>query len=244
MKKNLLFLTFILASFIASAQFEVRDKSDDSLITNGQEIAFANAGCASTDPCNWKFKITNTSTNDIYMKIYVDNLEGTDGSDFQLCFAGVCLNDVSLGNGYPSSAALIPPGGTNSAGNNMWNQNDPATNTPMSWTFRFQAFDGGGTPIGTPLIITYRFDPNLSIEETETSEVQIYPTTVKNQLNVKSSEDLNVAFYNILGQKVKSAKVMSGTDMIDVSDIAASQVYIVRFTNEQGESTTKKIIKK
>ena len=243
MKKKLLFMGLILASFVSYAQFDVRDKSDDSLVTDGQSIAFSEAGCEYADPCNWKFEVTNTSSEAIYMRIFVDNLVGTDGSNFQLCFAGVCLNNVALNSGYPSTAAMIAPGATNSAGNNFWNQNDSATATDMSWTFRFQAFDSSGFTIGSPLSVTYNYTAPLSVEESQLSKINIYPTNVVNELNVSSTEDLSATIYDLLGRNVKQVNIISGGDTIDFSDLSA-QPYIIRFTNEEGDSITKKIVKK
>ncbi|WP_458628916.1 T9SS type A sorting domain-containing protein [Winogradskyella sp. PC D3.3] len=242
MKKTLLFLGLVLAAFSANAQFEVRDKSDDSIVTDGQTISFSEAGCGYSDPCNWKFKVTNTSTENIYMRIFVDNLVGTDGSFFQLCFAGQCYNNVALYGGYPNAAAMIAPGATNSPGNNFWNLNDPTTTTPMSWSLRFQAFNASGTAIGTPLNVTYNFDPSLSINESSLATLNVYPTNTKNELNVNSNENLTANFYNLLGKNVKQANIVSGDNTIDISDLSA-QPYIIRFTNEEGESITKKIVK-
>lgn len=242
MKKTLLFLGLVLAAFSANAQFEVRDKSDDSIVTDGQTISFSEAGCGYSDPCNWKFKVTNTSTENIYMRIFVDNLVGTDGSLFQLCFAGVCLNNVTLNSGYPNTAAMIAPGATNSAGNNFWNQNAPTTTTPMSWSLRFQAFNASGTAIGTPLNVTYNFDPSLSINESSLATLNVYPTNTKNELNVNSNENLTADFYDLLGKNIKQVNIVSGDNTIDISDLSA-QPYIIRFTNEEGNSIIKKIVK-
>ncbi|MBU2922900.1 T9SS type A sorting domain-containing protein [Winogradskyella psychrotolerans] len=242
MKKTLLFLGLVLAAFSANAQFEVRDKSDDSIVTDGQTISFSEAGCGYSDPCNWKFKVTNTSTENIYMRIFVDNLVGTDGSLFQLCFAGVCLNNVTLYSGYPNTAAMIAPGATNSAGNNFWNQNPPTTTTPMSWTLRFQAFNASGMEIGTPLSVIYNFDPSLSINESSLATLDVYPTNTKNELNVNSNENLTADFYDLLGKNIKQVNIVSGDNTIDISDLSA-QPYIIRFTNEEGNSIIKKIVK-
>lgn len=241
MKKTLLLFCFALFTFASYAQFEVKDKSDNSVVTNGQAISFSDAGCSYNDPCNWKFSVTNTSTENIYMRIFVDNLVNTDGSDFQLCFAGVCLNNVALGSGYPSTAALIAPGATNSAGNNLWNLNPSTTTTAMSWTFRFQAFDSSGFTIGTPLTVTYNFDPNLSVDEEEFTTVEVFPTQVKNELNVSSSQKLTAEFYDILGKKVKEASVPSGESKINVSDLSP-QLYIIRFRNDNGKTLIKKVV--
>ena len=235
-------MSLILASFVAHAQFEVKDKSDSSILTEGQVISFSEAGCGYTGACNFKFEVTNTSGADLYMRIFVDNLVGTDGSNFQLCFNGVCLNNVSLNSGYPSSPALIAAGTTNSAGNNFWNQNT-AGSPAMSWTFRFQAFNASGNEIGTPLSVTYNYDSSLSIEDSELSALEVYPTSVKNELNVSSNEDLSAEIYDLLGRSVKQVSITSGGDTIDISDLSA-QPYIIRFTNESGDAITKKIVKK
>ncbi len=242
MKKKLLFMGLVLACFVSHAQFEVRDKSDDSVVTDGQTVSFSESGPSSSEPYNWKFKVTNTTPDDIYMRIFVDNMTNSDGSNYQLCFNGVCLSSISLNSGYPSTPALIASGAINSAGNSFWNQNPPTTTTPMSWIFRFQAFDAGGNEIGTPLNVTYRFDPNLSVDESALSTLEVYPTSAKNELNVSSTENLTADFYDLLGRNVKQASIVSGGDTIDISDLSA-QPYIIRFTNEEGNSITKKIVK-
>lgn len=245
MTRKLLFIALLLTSYWSFAQFEVRKTSTDELITNGTVLNFDESGCGYPDPCNWKFKVTNTSGSDIFMRIFVDNMTNTDGSNFQLCFAGVCLNSVTLGSGYPTNAAIIPAGATNSAGNNFWNQNPSDTATPMSWTFRFQAFDAvGGNPIGTPLSVTYNFDPNLSTEDVEKPlEVNVFPSVVTNTLNIVTQEQLKVDFYNLLGQNVKQVQIDANNSIVNVSALAA-QPYILRMTNLKGETVTKKIVVK
>ena len=240
MKRKLLILTFIMASFVSFAQFEVRESSNDNLISEGQTFNFTEAGCSYSEPCNFKFKVTNTSSDDIYMRIFVDDLTNTDGSDFQLCFAGVCLNSVTLGSGYPNNAAMIAPGVTNSAGNNFWNQN-LAGSPAMSLTFRFQAFDALGTEIGTPLTMTYNYDENLSVEEVQLTKVEIFPTVANNELTVSSSEALTATFYDLLGKRVKQVAIEPGKVVVDVSDLA-SQAYIIQFVNAKGNLITKKIV--
>lgn len=241
MKRKLLILSFLFASYVSFAQFEVRETSTDNLVSDGQVLNFSEAGCGFTESCNWKFKVTNTSSQDIYMRIFVDDLTNTDGSNFQLCFAGVCLNSVTLGSGYPNNAALIGPGVTNVAGNNFWNQNAPGTAGPMSWTFRFQAFDFFGNPIGTPLTVTYNYDDNLSVEESEFSSVEVFPTVASNEIFISSNNELTATFYDMLGKRVKHTVLNVGEATIDVSDLSA-QIYILQLTNSEGNSITKRIV--
>lgn len=241
MKKRLLFISLSLFAFVSYAQFEVRETSSDALIADGQTINFSDSGSSFGADYNWKFKVINTSASDIYMRIFVDNMTNSDGSNFQLCFAGVCLNSITTGSGYPSAAALIPSGATNVAGNSLWNQNPSGTTQAMNWVFRFQAFDAGGNQIGTPLTMTYNFDSSLSVDDAELTSVNIYPTQVKNELNVSSNQDMTAEFYNVLGKEVKRVDVTSGESQINVSDLSP-QLYIIRFRNEAGKTLIKKII--
>lgn len=243
MKRKLLLLSLVLVSYLSNAQFQVFDKSDNSQITEGQVFTFSESDCASSDPCKFDFKVDNTSAQDIYMKIFVDGLTGTNGNNFQLCFAGQCDFNVALNASYPTNAAQISAGASNQFGNNFWNQNPAGTATAMSWTFRFQAFDAGGTEIGTPLTMTYNYNPALSIDDSDLVNVSVYPTSVKNELNVISNNDLTADFYTILGKRVKQVNVKSGDSKIDISDLS-SQLYIVRFTNNEGKQALKKIVKK
>ena len=243
MKKTLLILSLTLFTFISHAQFEIRNYDDDSIVTDGETLSFSDTGCGYTDSCNWRFKVTNTSaTETLNMRIYVDNMVNSDGSNVQLCFSGTCLNSVSLGTGYPTSTpASIAPGASTGPGNYFWNQNPVGTSTVMEWTLRFQALDGSGTPTGTPLSVTYRFDPNLSIEEQDLNTVEIFPTQVKNELTVSSNKDLTAEFYDILGKKVKQVNILAGGSQVDVSDLS-SQLYIIRFISEEGNISTQKIV--
>lgn len=238
---QLILLVFILTTSITNAQIEVKEYNTTNVIANNQVLSFANAGCGYSDPCNWKFSVTNTSSENIYVKIFVDQLVNTDGSNFQLCFAGVCLNSVSLGTGYPSNAVMIAPGASNGVGNSMWNLNPASTSTPMSWVFRFQAFNSLNSPIGTPMTMTYSFDPSLSLADSEQLNVEVYTSQDSKELNIVSQEQLFIEFYNILGQKVKYSETTASNNTIDVSELK-SQPYIMRISNNQGKKIIKKIL--
>ena len=244
MKKYLLFTTlFLLTITFSYSQFEVRDYNTNELITDGQELVFTESGCDYADPCNWKFKVTNTSASEISMRIVVDEMVNNDGSAFQLCFAGVCLNSISQGSAYPNNAATIAAGATNSAGNNFWNLFPSDTNTDMSWTFRFQAYDDEDRAVGTPISVTYSYQPSLSVEDNKLNKIEIFPTITNNNITINTEENLSIVVYNLLGQKVKALQIETGNTTVDVSDLA-SQPYLVRLTNDENQSVVKKIIVK
>ncbi len=73
--------------------------------------------------------------------------------------------------------------------------------------------------------------------------MEVYPTSVKNELNVSSNEDLSAEIFDLLGRSIKQVNIISGGDTIDLSDLS-TQPYILRFTSESGNTITKKIVKK
>ena len=244
MKKYLLFTTlFLLVITFSHSQFEVREYNTDALITDGQELVFTEAGRDYADPRNWKFKVTNTSASEISMRIVVDEMVNNDGSAFQLCFAGVCLNSISQGSAYPSNAATIAAGATNAAGNNFWNLFPSDTSTDMSWTFRFQAYDNEDREVGTPISVTYSYQSSLSVEDNTFESLELYPTITSNTLIVNSQENLSAVVYNLLGKQVKTFKFTPGKTTVNLSNLP-SQPYLIRFTNQENQSIVKKIIVK
>jgi hypothetical protein len=242
MIKKLLLLSLVLTAFFSHAQFDVIYLSDNSIVTDGQNFTFADSSCAYDDPCNLKFAVTNTSAQDIYVRIIVDSIVNNTGSNFQLCFASICLNNISVNGAYPATAALIPVGATNATGNSMWNLNPPRTTTAMSWTFRFQAFDASDSEVGTPVSMTYNYQPSLNTEISEISSLNVFPTKVQNELNITVDENVSATFYDLAGRVVKEIDVLPGNQKTDVSDLSP-QIYVVRFKNSQGLKSIVKIVK-
>ena len=239
-------LSFLLVfSLISNAQFEVKNTNDNSVITDGQTLNFSVTGCPYNDSsCYWPFSVTNTSSSDIYVRIFVDGLTGTNGDNFQLCFATDCFNSVPLNTFIPGSGsgpALITMGASNYIGNSMWNNNS-AGSAPMSYTFRFQAYsDSAATnPIGS-LSMTYSYNSTFSTSDFNLSNVKIYPNSQNKTLVVDTAIDLNAEIYSILGKKVKSASLSAQNNQINVSNLT-SQIYIVRLTDKSGKSITKKVV--
>ena len=243
MKKTLLLICLTFFTFASYGQFELRNYDDDTQVSDGAILNYSDTGCGYNDSCNWRFKVVNTSTTEtLNVRIIVDEMVNTDGSNVQLCFSGQCLNSVSQGTAYPTTGpASIAPGAATGSGNYFWNLHPTDTTTPMSWTLRFQAFDGLGLPTGTPISVTYNFNPNLSIDEPEFTSVEVFPTQVNDELNVTSGQKLTAEFYDILGKRVKQVEVPSGSSKINVSELSP-QLYIIRFRNDSGKTLIKKII--
>jgi hypothetical protein len=118
---------------------------------------------------------------------------------------------------------------------------DPGNGTDvLDYVFRFYQIDMSGNEIGESLSVTYRYDPLLSVNDNNLN-VNIFATSISDELNVTVDEELNLTIYNLQGKIVKSQRLNIGQQSINVSDLS-SQMYIAHFDNGRGLSQTTKIV--
>ena len=120
---------------------------------------------------------------------------------------------------------------------------DPGNGTyVLDYVFRFYQVDSSGlNEIGDDLTMTYRYDPLLGIEDLKEINIDLYSTVITDQLIVDTLEDLDFKVIDLQGRVVKNEKLTAGHQEINMSDLR-SQIYIVQFTNVEGNSKTAKIV--
>lgn len=239
MKKfTFLFAAILLFSFgPLQAQFTVTSNHGD--IEDGDVIQF---GSTDMSDASLEYKVHNTSSEPINMKIKSVSFENTDGSMMELCF-GVCVYSIQEGVSYPPQLFVtIQPGETQpETGDHIWSS-DPGNGTEtISYVFQFQQIVSD-VAVNT-LSFTYEYVPNLAVKANEKSfNVNIVSTLINDgQLNVKSLKPVDMQIYNLLGKQVKMAKLESGLNTVNISSLS-SQIYLVRFQNTQGQTKTQKIV--
>jgi hypothetical protein len=86
------------------------------------------------------------------------------------------------------------------------------------------------------------FDVTLSNTDFDTNSFIAYPNPVKDVLNVSFEQNIiDIAVYNLLGQKMLLMNINSNKGQIDMSNLA-SGTYLVR-VNTENEVKTIKVIK-
>jgi hypothetical protein len=110
------------------------------------------------------FKVRNTSSKTIAMRIEVESMSGTDGSLMELCF-GECYYGVTTGSSYPSNPSSpsvnIEPGQTQvSSGDHFFNSDPGDGTTPVEYIFKFYLADETGNQNGTEFRIKYIYTRN------------------------------------------------------------------------------------
>jgi hypothetical protein len=240
--KKIVLLGSLFISVISFAQLTLTRHNGNSL-GNGQVYAYNNTGFLTAE---LDFKVNNTSTtNPVNVKISCTSLINTDGEGFELCFANECLSSVVEGDTYPVNAPYLTLAPGTSSGNDGHLLNTVVGSGPYPKDFSFRFFHAGN-PNGNTIDITYRFDPNLTVEEInqlQTSGVIVKSTVVENELILDVLKSTTMMVYDLNGKVVYTSNLDYGIQSIDVSNFN-SGVYIINFTNAEGISSTKKFIKK
>lgn len=239
MKRNL-FLLFVLATSMVSAQFSL-ETTDGDPIVEGQEITVGTLDEADA----LHFYVYNESTTEeIYMKVELVSSVNYDGTNMQVCF-GLCYDPVMEGFPYPPGVEVVtiqPGEHQTSTGDKIWNYNDGGGNE-IIYNFRFFQVDGNGDETGDELNFVFRYDPALSVGENQAVKAQLASTMVKDQLVIEALEAAKVQVFDIQGRMVVSNDLVAGINTVSVSHLP-SQMYLVQITNEKGASTTVKVVKR
>jgi hypothetical protein len=87
-------------------------------------------------------------------------------------------------------------------------------------------------------------DSNLSIEDIENNTFSIYPNPTANWLNIAGNSLINskAEVYDLNGRLVISKKIKSNITILNVETLSPG-VYVMKMTNEQNATTTKRFIK-
>lgn len=244
MKKTTLFSFFFLFSFfLVNAQFSIltnigRLQEDDLIKTNTLDPSGASLA----------FKIKNESDSPISVRLKVIAIGNTDGDKFELCFGGDCHHAIRAGLVYPTGNQAyytIPSFGLFDLGENrLWNKKEiESSESELVYEFEFQQIDPITENVLNSLRFTYAYS---NVEEAPSSrkevEVQIQKTIIRDgTLLINAKEPVSVKIYNLIGREVKSMSLGLGMTSIDISGLS-SQIYIVRFQDQQGIIKTQKIV--
>ncbi|QAA82864.1 T9SS type A sorting domain-containing protein [Aequorivita sp. H23M31] len=235
MKFKLLFLALLGIMGIANAQFTITNTAGETLgdgaIINGDLMV------------NYDFFVTNNSSDIIYTRAEVVDIINATGDRFEFCY-GECLTSISIGTTVPPAPFTIDiaPGETTGPGNHFLNGDAGNGTDILDYVFRFHQYDSSGTTeIGSPVTITYRYNPALSISGNSKVNLTIQSTVVRDRMVLNINEPVQMTMYDIQGRLVKQAHFEGGSQSVNVSDLSA-QTYIVQFKNNTGAVMTTKIV--
>lgn len=187
------------------------------------------------------FYINNSYDYDIYIKARVVSITNDDGNNFQFCFGENCVFSITEGNVYTGyqDKVTIPAGDTSSKWDKIQNENADGP-SPKEFVFEFFRVDENGDEMDESVTVTYKYDGNASVSDVDmNSKIEVYPTNVKDFINITLKESAETNIINLEGKVVKSYSLNEGTSKVDLSGLA-SGIYFVAFN---GKSQTVKIVK-
>lgn len=243
MKKKYLLIVLFACQLSIS---QITLTSAGSPITDGSVMVKNQIGYPQSEVL---FRVRNNGTVPTNVWAKCENLVNNNGSMFQFCFADVCFAEVQTGVVYPTLALTLAPGSSNGNFDHFLNDNPGSGTYPLDFVFRFfqtNQTTQGGTEVGNSITVTYRFDPNLSlddIDQLQNSGVILKSTIIDTELHLDVLKGSKMDIYDINGKSVYGTNLKYGIQSIDVSNFS-SGVYIINFTNEEGITSTKKIVKK
>lgn len=238
MKKALI----IIVSFVylqSFAQFTFTDHAGNAII-NGSTVSYSTAN---SENAKLKFYITNVGTAPVDVRIQCTGINGGNGVGFQLCYAGLCHDNVVPGGIYPDYQFLLNTGENN--GNFDYFVNNFVSPTPIDFNFQVYGLDGSGFPTGQSITFTYRYDSTLglnSLSELATLGVKLTNTIVKNELNFNATVSGKVALVNLSGQQMGEFSFTEGEQSLNLSNLSAG-VYIANFITTEGKTLQLKLLK-
>lgn len=224
-------------------------KDDGTPIADGQIFTY---NTTDENIATLHYKIKNTSASPIKLRIKIMSIQNATGSSFQFCYLSTCLPSVALNAVYPSNSSspitIAANSETPSTGYNMWNSNPGSGTFPIDYVIKYYLVNNGNTEYGTPVTITYRYDPNavLGVNELQNNKDSFagIPTTLVNSsLQIIARENISYTLHTMEGRSVLTGNLKKGSEEINVSSLSTGN-YIVTLRNFQGKTMVKKITKK
>lgn len=248
--KKVVFLLVCLTSSLSFSQMTMK-KLDGTPINNGDIFTYSVTGnstdVSTSDPAYLGFKIYNSSASNINVKMKLMSMTNATGSNLQFCIDPICVGTISVGSSYPSgNPSVIPANGQNGNFDHFVNSYAGNGTAPVEYVLKFYMVNSFGGEIGTPITITYKYDPTLSspdFNDLKSAGIVLKSTLVDSQIEFEATTGGTSEVYDINGRLITNSRYTTGYNNITVSNVNTG-VYIVSFTTDEGKKASMKIIKK
>ncbi len=241
---KIIFIVIINLFYLVSFSQVSLKKLDGTVINDGDIIVFNQLA----DPNNYLgLRISNSSNQEIKVKIKVVSIENSDASNLQLCINPVCVQQVVVGNSFPEEGSSIPANGRNGLFDHFQNSNPGiVAGQNVNYVFKLFIVNMNNVEVGNSITFTYRYTSSLTTSEFDKLSsigVKLKSTLVDNCLNFTSTEAVATNIYDLTGKRVVFNKVTNaGNQSIDISNLSTN-TYIAQFTTLDGKKASIKFIK-
>ncbi|KFF23096.1 T9SS type A sorting domain-containing protein [Chryseobacterium sp. JM1] len=246
--KNFIFLLLgVLAPCFNQAQLTLV-KENGTTIPSGKVLTY---NTTAENTATLHYKIKNTSSAAVKVRIKIVSIQNATGSGFQFCYLNTCLPSVAPNAVYPSNSnapiTINANSETPASGYNMWNSNTGSGTFPIDYIIKYYLVDDFNNEYGTPVTIIYRYDPNAILATNETGKehkqfASISSTLFKNIISVIAKENITYHISNMEGRHVLKGNLKKGDSTIDASTLNTG-MYMITLQNNHGKIISKKVIK-
>lgn len=245
MKRIYLTALLLTVANLINAQITILD-GNGNIIEDGSVFEFntVDEGPWVENPeSKLSFYIQNNTSSPIEVKGAMVEIIGSNGSGVQFCM-GDCLNVVNENSVVPMGNSTFPIGSNQTTGPGIYFWNLNSSSEYASYKFKIYQADSSGNQIGTPIHMTYIYSATASTPDITLQKlgVQLNNTLVDNELLFTTTSAMSMQVVDLNGRSVATQSFEEGNNRYNTSGLT-SGIYIVKFTNNQGQTATVKIVK-
>jgi hypothetical protein len=139
----------------------------------------------------------------------------------------------------------VPANGQNGNFDHFVNSYAGNGTDPVQYVLKFYMVNNFGAEIGTPITITYKYDPLLSTQanDLKSNGITLKSTLVDSQIEFEATAGGQTAVYDVNGRLISSTRYSTGYNSTNVSNLTTG-VYILSFTTDEGKKASLKVVKK
>jgi len=251
MKNIYLIISILFLSYTINAQFIVYEIDQGTTPYTDYQVFETHSTDLTLPSTTFDFRIKNTGTSPIKVRIKVESLINTNG-EAELCVNGLCAHPVFQGDIFPLNADYLEiqpnelqPFADSSKFGNYETGIDPSQ--PVDYVLKFFQVNDNGYEIGTPLHIICRYTSGASgIDDFKQTDLPfVYPNPANDMITIShsSTKISNIQIFDITGKQVKSLNISDNKQTIDISGLQQGLYLVSLFDDKKIVSQQKLIVK-
>ena len=245
MKKISLIFSFLIVSFVSTAQITLHNEEANNTINEGDIIT------VSENYYTTHVTVTNDYSTEINLQLELVSANNTNGQELSMCFGvagqGSCHAGIHVGDVFQGGAPLAA--GSTTAHTDIDFQhidglnNSHFPNYPKDYVIKISALNTSDNSELSSVTFTYRYDPNgQGAVNTFDKNDMIISTAQPQFLIVESKFLADMTLYNLTGQKVKEVSLKPMQNSIYTGNLTKG-IYIVHVTAGRKELYKKIILR-
>jgi len=243
MKKISLIFSFLIISFVSSAQITLHNEEANNTINDGDMVTVHD------NYYTTHVTVTNDYSTDINLQLELVSATNTNGQELSMCFGvagqGSCHAGIHEGDVFQGGAPL--PAGSTTAHTDIDFQhidglnNSHFPNYPKDYVIKISALNTSDNSELSSVTFTYRYEPSQSVNTFDKNEMMI-STAQPQYLIVESKYMADMTLYNLTGQKVKEINLKPMQNHIYTGNLSQG-IYILHITADRKELYKKIILR-